>query len=290
MPIPALIVGGFLGAGKTTLVRNLLRQAQAEGVRLAIISNEFGDTGIDRALLEAGEQGYIELDGGCVCCRLSDTLGETIAAILKATQPDRLVLECSGVALPGEVLLTFWRPPVDALIAEEVIVVVADGEVLARDEELDETFVEQLEAGDVVLLNKCDLLSADELARAVTRAGDITGGRPLLQTVQSVVDAALLFPADAGERVDRRDPATQAHEHSHAKYRSSELFFEDGLAESVVLERVLALGALRAKGFVRTSAGLRVVQGVGARIELTTPDVPVRDELVGRVVIIAREP
>ena len=82
MPIPALIVSGYLGSGKTTLVGHLLREAQAEGVRLAIISNEFGDTGIDRALLDAGEDGFVELDGGCVCCRLSDVLGETLEAIL----------------------------------------------------------------------------------------------------------------------------------------------------------------------------------------------------------------
>ena len=70
--VPVTILTGFLGAGKTTLVQHLLEEAQAEGVRLAIVSNEFGDTGIDRALLDAGEEGFVELDGGCVCCRLSD--------------------------------------------------------------------------------------------------------------------------------------------------------------------------------------------------------------------------
>ena len=91
-PVPALIVSGFLGAGKTTLVQHLLEQAQAEGVRLAIVSNEFGDTGIDRALLDAGEEGFVELDGGCVCCRLSDALSETLEALLTQVRPDRLVL------------------------------------------------------------------------------------------------------------------------------------------------------------------------------------------------------
>ena len=125
-PVPALIVSGFLGAGKTTLVQHLLEQAQAEGVRLAIVSNEFGDTGIDRALLDAGEEGFVELDGGCVCCRLSDALSETLEALLTQVRPDRLVLETSGVALPGEIVIQFWRPPLSELIHDEVVAVVVE--------------------------------------------------------------------------------------------------------------------------------------------------------------------
>jgi cobalamin biosynthesis protein CobW len=132
-PVPALIVAGWLGSGKTTLVEHLLEEAQATGVRLAIISNEFGDTGIDRALLDAGEEGFVELDGGCVCCRLSDALSETVEQIVRAVRPDRVVLECSGVALPGEVLIQFWRPPLDALVSEEVAVVLVDAERAAAE-------------------------------------------------------------------------------------------------------------------------------------------------------------
>ena len=118
MAIPALVVSGFLGSGKTTLVRRLLDQARADGVRLAIVSNEFGDVGIDKALLEAGSGGIVELDGGCVCCRLSDALGETLQMLLGTSSFDRLVIETSGVALPGEMLVQFWRPPIDALITK----------------------------------------------------------------------------------------------------------------------------------------------------------------------------
>ena len=134
--IPALIVSGYLGSGKTTLVSHLLADAQEQGIRLAIISNEFGDTGIDKALLDAGADGLVELDGGCVCCRLSDALGETLRMILEDVQPDRLILETSGVALPGDVLVQFWRPPVDALVSEERVIILVDGHHFASGAEL----------------------------------------------------------------------------------------------------------------------------------------------------------
>jgi G3E family GTPase len=284
MAIPALIVSGYLGAGKTTLVAHLLDQARRDGTRLAIISNEFGDTGIDRALLDAGEEGYVELDGGCVCCRLSDALGETLEAVLTRARPDRLVLETSGVALPGEVLLAFWRPPIDALVSEATIVVVVDGERLL-DETLDETLLDQVEAADLLLLNQCDRLSDVDQDRAERRLRALSAGQPVLRTVRCQVDADLLFPPEPRGRPRDRRPEP----HGHDRFNSFELAFPDVLPEEEILDRVRALEAVRAKGFVRTPAGVRVVQGVGARIELSEPRVPVPESLVGRVVVIRRE-
>lgn len=290
MPVPALIIAGYLGSGKTTLVQHLLAEAQREGVRLAIISNEFGDTGIDRALIDAGEEGYVELDGGCVCCRLSDALGDTLESILTTVRPDRLVLECSGVALPGEVLMTFWRPPIDELISEEVVVVLVDGDRLARDEAVDGTFTEQLEAADLVLLNKCDLLNAEQITAARARIDGITGGQPIIDAVQSKVAPALLFPPDPQlARTERRDAEAQPRPHSHERFNTHELHFDDGVSTAEVLSRVAAEQAIRAKGFVRTDVGVRVVQGVGQRIELAEPPLAVPDALIGRVVVIRRE-
>lgn len=288
--IPALIVSGFLGSGKTTLVGHLLRAAQRDGVRLAIVSNEFGDTGIDRALLDAGEEGFVELDGGCVCCRLSDALGDTLEQILTVVKPDRLVLETSGVALPGDILVQFWRPPLDALFSEEAVVVVVDAERLLHHAPHDETFLEQIEAADVLVLNKCDLIDAAEQIEATRRLSEMSGGRPVVPTTRSRVDPDLLFPPDPeGVRRRRRDPTAEPQPHEHERFHTRELRFDGEVQADEVLRRVAAEGALRAKGFVRTPDGLRVVQGVGARIELAAPDRPVRDDLVGRVVIISRE-
>ena len=285
--VPALIVGGYLGSGKTTLVGHLLRQAQAEGVKLAIVSNEFGDTGIDRALLDAGEEGFVELDGGCICCRLSDTLSETLESILTTVKPDRLVLETSGVALPGEVVLQFWRPPLRDLVTDEVVVVVADAERVLDNE--DETFLEQVEAADLVLLNKCDLVDEATLSAAEARLNELSGGQPLFRTEHSVVDPELLYPPDPeGLRKERRDPEAQPHAHVHEAFNTSELTFPDGVSAEEVLATVASHEAIRAKGFVRTAEGVRVLQGVGQRIQLTAPPVPVSDDLVGRVVIIHR--
>ena len=283
--IPALIISGYLGSGKTTLVQRLLDDARANGVRLAIISNEFGDTGIDRALLDAGEDGFAELDGGCVCCKLSDALGETVARVIERASPDRLILETSGVALPGEVRIQFWREPISELISDELVVVLVDGERLLRGD-VDETFEQQVEAADLLILNKCDLLSKGDVDVAVERLRAMSGDQPVIRAIRAEVDPALLFP---GERVRARG-TTEPTPHDHERFGTFELAFDVDVEEADVIARIQAEDAIRAKGFVRTKAGLRVVQGVGQRVELTEPRVPVADGLVGRVVVIRREP
>ena len=116
IPVPALIVSGFLGSGKTTLVRHLLADAQREGARIAVISNEFGELGIDGALLSGDGDDYVELQGGCVCCRLSDELVDTLVQLRERVKPDRVIVETSGVALPFDVQMNFWREPVASWI------------------------------------------------------------------------------------------------------------------------------------------------------------------------------
>ena len=88
--IPIVIVSGFLGSGKTTLVRHLLADAQRSGTRLAVISNELGELGVDRALLGGADGDYVELAGGCVCCRLSDEFVHTLAKLYREARPDRV--------------------------------------------------------------------------------------------------------------------------------------------------------------------------------------------------------
>ena len=91
--IPVLVVSGFLGSGKTTLVSHLLREAQANGRRIAVVSNEFGALGIDQALLGQGGEAYVELEGGCVCCQLSDELVKTLQMLRERVHPDGVIIE-----------------------------------------------------------------------------------------------------------------------------------------------------------------------------------------------------
>jgi len=285
-PIPVLVVAGFLGSGKTTLVERLLRASIAEGAKLAIVSNEFGDTGIDQALLDQGLDGFVELDGGCVCCRLSDALAETLLTLYARATPDRLVLECSGLALPADVLAQFWRKPLRHWTAELVAVVVVDAERAAAEGEAEPTWVQQLEAADLVVLNKLDLV--DDAARLRARAAidAITGGRPIVEAVRCDVDPAVLFPTLAPRHDHPHDHDHAAHEALHARYRTEELLFPDVVDPAWIVAHVAGLGALRAKGFVRVSAGVSLVQGVGARVELTPFLRELDPALVGRVVVI----
>jgi cobalamin biosynthesis protein CobW len=133
---PALVVSGFLGSGKTSLVSHLLEQAQAENMRVAFVSNELGKLGIDRALLGGGGEAFVELEGGCVCCELADDLLDTLEMLHEQVQPDRVVIETSGVALPFDTQLNFWREPASQWIGEDMALVVVNAEQLLEGRDL----------------------------------------------------------------------------------------------------------------------------------------------------------
>ena len=288
--IPALVVSGFLGSGKTTLVRRLLEDAQSRGLRMAVVSNEFGELGIDEALLGEGGQGYVELAGGCVCCKLSDELSETLDMLYREVQPDRVVVETSGVALPFETQLAFWRPPVDAWVEDDAAVVVVDASQLAEGRDLEGTFEHQVGAADLLVLNKLDLVDEAQLEGLRARLDELSPGTPVLATTHGQVELDLLFPPDPqGLRARRREQAPSPAPHSHEHFSSTVLRFEDGLSPEQIEQRLRAHKALRIKGFVRTSEGLRLVQGVGRRMELVPTEAPRDPSLVGQVVVIVRE-
>ncbi len=287
--VPALVVSGFLGSGKTTLVRRLLEDAQANGVRVALVSNEFGELGIDQALLGRMDDDYVELRGGCVCCRLSDQLVDTLEMLRERVDPDRVVIETSGVALPYDVQLNFWRPPVSSWIADDAVVVLVNAEQLAQERELEGTFEQQVSSADLILLNKLDLVPDVELPRLEAALREIEPEAPILHSVHGNVDLRLLFPPDpAGARARRRAEAAPAPPHHHEAFHAEEVAVERGVSEAPLLERLSGLGALRVKGFVEIDEGLRVVQGVGRRIELDEPREAPPASLVGRVVVIRR--
>jgi G3E family GTPase len=287
--IPALVVSGFLGSGKTTLVRALLADAQRSGIRAAVVSNEFGELGIDQALLGKLGDGYVELEGGCVCCRLSDELVETLQMLWERVGPDRVIVETSGVALPYDVQINFWREPVSRWVADDVAVVVVNAEQLLEGRDLDATFEQQVTSADFLLLNKVDLVPAGELPRLEALLREIEPEAPLVRSLHGDVDPVLLFPPDPeGLRARRRAAGAEPPPHHHEHFASEELAVEAGVEPEALLERLRASGALRIKGFVETADGLRLVQGVGPRIELGEVDVAPAAALVGRLVLVRR--
>lgn len=272
-----LVVSGFLGAGKTTLVGHLLAAAQRRGERLAILSNEFGDTGIDKALMDAGEDGIVELDGGCLCCRLSDAVPATVMGLLNRAKPDRLVVETSGVAMPGEVAIQFWRPPLRELVAPPRIVIVVDAVAMAADQ-LDATWFEQVDAGEAFVLNHADGVTADVL-EGLRSALEARTGREVRPAVHADVDVDWVWG------VPPRAPTAPTHRHAE-RYGSKELLFPGPVPRAAVEQALKATPNLRAKGFVVTEAGLQLVQGVGNRLTWKTPQKRPPEALIGRVVTI----
>jgi cobalamin biosynthesis protein CobW len=288
--IPVLVVSGFLGSGKTTLVSHLLQQAQAEGTRLAVVSNEFGDLGIDQALLGQGGEAYAELEGGCVCCQLSDELRDTLQMLWERVRPDGMVIETSGVALPFDTQLQLWREPVCHWVDDDMAVVVVNAEQLSEGRDLQGTFEDQVSSADLLLLNKIDLVPPESLDRLEATLHEMAPDTPVVRSIRGRVARSVLFPPDLRDlRAQRRTAGADTTSHRHEPFLAYELPVEDGIDADTLVGRLRDLGMLRGKGFVRTSQGLRLVQGVGRRIELSEPRVSPPDALIGRVVIIARD-
>src|SRR5258706_9990880 len=192
--VPCTIITGFLGAGKTTLIRHVLGNAQ--GRRLAIIVNEFGDVGIDGEILKGcgdaacPEQNIVELANGCLCCTVADAFVPALDTILGLRPAvEHIVIETSGLALPKPLVQAFHWPSIKSRVTVDGVVAVVDGaavaqgqvaadmESLARqraadraldhDDPVEEVFADQIACADMVVLNKCDLLGDGGLAKAV---------------------------------------------------------------------------------------------------------------------------
>ncbi len=264
-------------------MRHILRDAQAKGIRVAVVSNEFGELGIDRALLGEGGEAFVELEGGCVCCQLSDELVETLERLRTEINPDRIVIETSGVALPADVQLDLWREPVSNWVESDIAVVVVNAEQVIENRDLEGTFEDQVSSADLLVMNQVDRVAGVDLERIDRVLRKMEPEAPILRTVNGDLDVNVLFPPDAV----RRPRGASAREHQHASYLTRELEIEDGIEENVLVGRLQALDSLRSKGFVRTTMGTRLVQGVGRRVELSDFDPPA-DIPLGRVVVIER--
>lgn len=269
---PVTVIGGYLGSGKTTLVNHLLRNA--DGKRLAILVNEFGDLQIDADLIEAQDDDIISLAGGCVCCSFGNDLIMAMLDMAKMDpRPDHIILEASGVALPAAIASSI------SLLSDfsmDGILVLADAETIherSKDKYMSDTILRQLEDADIVLLNKVDLISRENRKMTLNWLNEIAYKTPVIETNRSVVPPVVLL-RDFDRQTKKINTALAPHQPSN--FRTS-LSVPDMLvdpaefAEQLILENS---GLIRAKGFVKALDGtMQTIQIVGKRIEIAkAPD------------------
>lgn len=301
--VPVTVITGFLGAGKTTLVRHLL--GHAAGRRIGLIVNEFGELGVDREMLAAcgaqtcRQEDMIELANGCICCTVAEDFVPAMEALLgRDARPDHIVIETSGLALPQPLIRAFNWPEIKGRTTIDGVVTVVDAAALSEgrfasdegaldrqrraDQMLDhatplgELFRDQLVAADLVVLNKTDLVAdVSPLEAALHR--DMRPGTGLVRAVSGHVDARALLGLglSAENNLDGRDSAHELEHggegHEHDDFDSVSVRLPVMARQQLVaaVERTTrAHDILRLKGFAAVEAGdaRLVIQAVGPRV------------------------
>lgn len=302
--VPVTIVTGFLGAGKTTLVRHTVENAQ--GRRLALIVNEFGDVGVDGAILRSCEiencpdENIIELTNGCLCCTVADDFIPTLEALLaRDPAPEHIIIETSGLALPKPLVKAFEWPDIRNRVTVDGVVTVVDGpavragrfaddpEKVAAQREadpsvdhenpLEEVFEDQLLCADLVVLNKTDLLSSEEassiseeIKNSVPRAIKIVATREGKVPADVLLGLSAAAEDDLASRPSHHD---NEPEHDHDDFETFIVEVPELSSPADLASRAKAIAndhdVLRVKGFAAIDGKpMRLLlQGVGERID-----------------------
>lgn len=258
--VPVTVLGGYLGAGKTTVLIAAL--TAAHGQRLAVIVNDFGDLHIDAALIADRAATRIDLANGCACCQVGDNLAEAFFQLAEQVPPwDRIVVEASGVADPARVAGWASLPG----LRLDGIVVAADATAITT--QVDDHYVgdlvrHQLATADIVVVTKADLVDAETLSR-VTRTIRINA--PTAPIVPSP-DAP---PVEALFDLDHRTTPPPGADH-HERFETTTWYPPGPLDHHRLVDTIGSIpGLVRAKGFVPTGDGRVLVQAVGSRVQLT---------------------
>ncbi len=320
--VPVTIVTGFLGAGKTTLISQLIRNAN--GRRLAVVVNEFGTLGIDGDILkgcaipDCPAENVIELANGCICCTVADDFIPTVETLLALDpRPDHILIETSGLALPKPLLKAFDWPAIRSRITVDGVIALADAEAVAagrfapdvaaldaqrvadpsvdHETPLSEVFEDQLACADLVLLTKVDLAGPEGVAKArVVIAAESARPLPVIDLTDGIIDPRVILGLNAAAEDDMASrPSHHDGEDDHEHDDFDSVVVELGeIADSADLAakiEALARSAdiLRVKGYAAVAGKpMRLlVQAVGARVR-TQYDRPWRAGEVRRTQLV----
>ncbi|HWM32007.1 MAG TPA: cobalamin biosynthesis protein CobW [Methyloceanibacter sp.] len=301
--VPCTIVTGFLGSGKTTLIRHVL--ANANGRRLAVIVNEFGDVGIDGEILKGcgdsacPEENIVELANGCLCCTVADEFVPALDAILsREPAVEHIVIETSGLALPKPLVQAFHWPAIKSRVTVDGVVAVVDGAALAdgqvsgdldalarqraadsaldHDDPIEEVFEDQIACADLVVLNKRDLLDEAGIEKALAAvAAALPRAVSIVTVADGKVDPAALLGLGVGTEDDIDNRMTHHDlelEHDHDDFDSFVVKLPETADPALLARRIADLAGdqkvLRVKGFVAvTGKPMRLlIQAVGPRV------------------------
>ncbi|UWQ57400.1 cobalamin biosynthesis protein CobW [Leisingera caerulea] len=301
--IPVTVITGFLGAGKTTLIRHLMQNPQ--GKRLAVVVNEFGTAGVDGDILKScadencPAENIMELANGCICCTVADDFIPTIEQMMDLPEkPDHIVIETSGLALPKPLLKAFDWPAIRSRITVDGVIALADAEAVAKgqfapdldavqaqreaDDSIDhetplsEVFEDQISCADIVLLSKADLAgdAGVEKARVVIEA-EAPRKLPILPMSEGVIDPRIILGLGAAAEDDleaRPSHHDGHHDHEHDDFESivvemGEVSDPEALQNAIV-KLARERNILRVKGYVAVEGKpmRMLVQAVGERL------------------------
>ncbi len=211
--LPVTIITGFLGSGKTTLLNHILNNQQ--GLKTAVLVNEFGEIGIDNELVVATDENMVELSNGCICCTINSDLVDAVYKVLERQENiDYLVVETTGLADPLPVALTFLGTELRDLTRLDSIVTVVDAANYSLDLFNSEAAHSQIAYGDVILLNKTDLVAESDLEELERKINDVKEGARIVRTKNSQVPLPLILSVGLFES-DKYFDANDKHEHDH---------------------------------------------------------------------------
>ena len=301
---PATIITGFLGAGKTTLIRHLLENAGNR--RLALVINEFGDVGVDGDILRAcgvkncPEENIIELANGCLCCTVADDFIPAIETLLTLKDPpDHIIIETSGLALPKPLVKAFDWPSIRSKLTVDGVIAVVDAKAVVdgrfadppetndsrqkdispvdHDNPLEEVFEDQLNCADLIILNKVDLITQQQQADLSAEISKLSRNNAVLtQTHHGRIRPEIILGLSAAAENDllnRPSHHDLEDQHDHDDFDSFMIELGEVFDPSLLFEKLtLAIkkhDLLRIKGFIHvTQKPMRLlVQGVGARLD-----------------------